>query len=159
MAVFPLASASASSMAKRFEFSILLYTTGHPVGGAFPLNLIYISLKFLHTSPRETPIVFHFNTVLWNTHILGWHIYLDYLHLWGTHVCIVGYSPSFYYWHSRLTEQPVSLISSQQSFRLKHSISHQQLPRLHFGSSFGVQHPTYPAATQDCSGAIIWDMR
>ena len=54
--LFRLAAASASSMAKQSKSSILLYMTGHPVGGAFPLNLICISLKFLHTSPQETPI-------------------------------------------------------------------------------------------------------
>ena len=54
--LFRLAAASASSMAKWSESSVLLYTTSHPVGGAFPLNLICISLKFLHTPLWETPI-------------------------------------------------------------------------------------------------------
>ena len=48
-----LAAASTSSIVKWSESSILLYVAGHPVGGAFPLNLIYISF---HTSPWETPI-------------------------------------------------------------------------------------------------------
>ena len=42
-------------MAKQSESSILLYSAGHLVSGAYPLNLICISLKFLHTSPWETP--------------------------------------------------------------------------------------------------------
>ena len=59
-AVWPicrLADASASFMAKWFESSILLYATGHPEVGAFPLNLICILLKFLYTSPGETSII------------------------------------------------------------------------------------------------------
>ena len=37
-------------MAKQSKSSIQLYATGPPVGGAFPLDLICILLKFLHTS-------------------------------------------------------------------------------------------------------------
>ena len=52
--LFQQAAASASSMPN--GSSTLLYVTGHPVGGAFALNLICISLKYLHTFPLEAPI-------------------------------------------------------------------------------------------------------
>ena len=55
-AIWLLFRLAAELYGKRSESSKLLYVTGHPVGGAFPLNLICISLKFLHTSLRKTPI-------------------------------------------------------------------------------------------------------
>ena len=44
------------AVAKQSKSSILLHATGHPEGGAFLLNLICISLKFLHTFSWQTPI-------------------------------------------------------------------------------------------------------
>ena len=76
----------------------------------------------------------------------------------------LGYSSFLYYllpYYSKLTlsgEQPVLPTSSQQSLCLKHTTSHQQPWRWHFGSLSGVQHPANPAATQDCSaGTVEWD--